>query len=94
MAACRSVGYRFGNLAYSSDVVDLPEPAFEALEGLDVWIVDALRYTPHPTHAHVDQALAWIDRVQPEAGDPDQSAHRSRLRGARQPAAGRGRAGL
>jgi phosphoribosyl 1,2-cyclic phosphate phosphodiesterase len=61
----RSVGYRFGGLAYSSDVVDLPESAFEALADLDVWIVDALRYTPHPTHAHVDRALEWIARVQP-----------------------------
>jgi phosphoribosyl 1,2-cyclic phosphate phosphodiesterase len=61
----RSVGYRFGNLAYSSDVVDLPETAFEALHNLDVWIVDALRYTPHPTHAHVERALEWIARVRP-----------------------------
>ena len=62
----KSVGYRFGNLAYSSDVVDLPEPVFAALEGLDVWIVDALRYTPHPTHAHVNKALEWIARVRPK----------------------------
>ncbi len=62
----RSVGYRFGNLAYSSDVVDLPPEAFAALEGLDVWIVDALRYTPHPTHAHVDRTLEWIARVKPK----------------------------
>ena len=62
----RSVGYRFGNLAYSSDVVDLPPEAFAALGGLDVWIVDALRYTPHPTHAHVDRALEWIARVKPK----------------------------
>jgi phosphoribosyl 1,2-cyclic phosphate phosphodiesterase len=62
----RSVGYRFGNLAYSSDVVGLPEPVFQALEGLDVWIVDALRYTPHPTHAHVERALEWIARVRPK----------------------------
>jgi phosphoribosyl 1,2-cyclic phosphate phosphodiesterase len=64
--AGRSVGYRFGNLAYSSDVVGIPEPVFEALEGLDVWIVDALRYMPHPTHAHVDLALEWIARVRPK----------------------------
>ncbi len=63
--AVRSLGYRFGSIAYSSDVVDLPEPSFALLEGLDVWIVDALRYMPHPTHAHVDKALAWIDRVKP-----------------------------
>jgi phosphoribosyl 1,2-cyclic phosphate phosphodiesterase len=61
----RSLGYRFGSVAYSSDVVDLPEESFALLEGLDVWIVDALRYAPHPTHAHVDKALAWIDRVKP-----------------------------
>jgi phosphoribosyl 1,2-cyclic phosphate phosphodiesterase len=61
----RSVGYRFGPVAYSSDVLELPESAFEALQGLDLWIVDALRYAPHPTHAHVDRALGWIERVRP-----------------------------
>jgi phosphoribosyl 1,2-cyclic phosphate phosphodiesterase len=64
--AARSVGYRFGNLAYSSDVVDFPELVFQVLEGLDVWIVDALRYTPHPTHAHVERTLEWIARVRPK----------------------------
>ncbi len=62
----RSLGYRFGDVAYSSDVVDLSEAAFEALAGVKVWILDALRYTPHPTHAHVDKALAWIERVRPQ----------------------------
>jgi len=62
----KSVGYRIGNVAYSSDVVGLPEASFEALKGLKVWIVDALRYRPHPTHATVEQALAWIARVKPE----------------------------
>jgi len=61
----RSVGYRFGGVAYSSDVVGLHERAFEALAGLDVWIVDALRYRPHPTHAHLDLALSWIERLKP-----------------------------
>jgi phosphoribosyl 1,2-cyclic phosphate phosphodiesterase len=61
----KSLGYRFGPAAYSSDVVDLPEASFAALQGLDLWIVDALRYRPHPTHAHVDKALAWIERVKP-----------------------------
>jgi phosphoribosyl 1,2-cyclic phosphate phosphodiesterase len=61
----KSLGYRFGSLAYSSDLVELPEASFAILEGVDVWIVDALRYMPHPTHAHVDKALGWIDRVQP-----------------------------
>jgi phosphoribosyl 1,2-cyclic phosphate phosphodiesterase len=61
----RSLGYRFGGIAYSSDVVDLPPSAFEALQNLDVWIVDALRYRPHPTHAHLGKALDWIERVKP-----------------------------
>ena len=62
----RSVGYRFGDVAYSSDVVNLDAAAFAALQGLDLWIVDALRRTPHPTHAHLDKTLAWIERVKPK----------------------------
>lgn len=61
----RSVGYRFENVAYSSDVVNLDEAAFKALAGLDVWILDALRWRSHPTHAHVELALEWIARVRP-----------------------------
>ena len=61
-----SQGFRFGPLAYSSDVVNLDEEAFAALAGVECWIVDALRYTPHPTHAHVDKALGWIERVRPK----------------------------
>jgi len=61
----RSVGYRFGDVAYSSDVVRLSDEAFAALEGLDVWIVDGLRWRPHPTHAHVEKALEWIARARP-----------------------------
>jgi phosphoribosyl 1,2-cyclic phosphate phosphodiesterase len=61
----RSVGYRFGPIAYSSDVLALDEAAFEALAGVELWIVDALRYTPHPTHAHVERTLGWIERLKP-----------------------------
>ena len=60
-----TVGYRFGDVAYSSDVVNLDESAFAALQGLDVWIVDALRYAPHPTHAHLERTLGWIERLKP-----------------------------
>jgi phosphoribosyl 1,2-cyclic phosphate phosphodiesterase len=62
----RSAGYRFGGVAYSSDVVNLDEAAFAALAGVEVWIVDALRWRPHPTHAHVARSLEWIARVQPK----------------------------
>ncbi|WP_409020862.1 MBL fold metallo-hydrolase [Brevundimonas vesicularis] len=58
-----SVGYRLGSVVYSSDVSDLDDAGFEAIQGADLWIVDALRYMPHPTHAHVDKALDWIDRA-------------------------------
>ena len=62
----RSLGFRFGGLGYSSDVSDLDDAALAALEGIDTWIVDALRYTPHPTHAHVEKTLGWIARVKPK----------------------------
>jgi phosphoribosyl 1,2-cyclic phosphate phosphodiesterase len=61
----RSIGYRFGGVAYSSDVLDLEPDAFEALKDLDLWIVDALRYAPHPTHAHVERTLGWIEALRP-----------------------------
>lgn len=60
------LGLRFGNLAYSNDVSGLPDAAFKVLEGVKVWIVDALRYKPHPTHAHLDRTLEWVARVRPE----------------------------
>jgi len=62
----RSLGFRFGRFAYSSDVSDLSDEAFAALEGLDCWVVDALRYIHHPTHANVETALKWIARVKPK----------------------------
>ena len=60
-----SLGYRFGPIAYSSDVDRLDDTAFAALAGVECWIVDALRYTPHPSHAHVARTLEWIARVKP-----------------------------
>lgn len=60
-----SLGFRFGDAAYSNDVVAMPETTWERLNGLSLWIVDALRDKPHPTHAHVDLALEWITRAKP-----------------------------
>lgn len=60
-----SLGFRFGPIAYSSDVNRLGEDAFAVLEGVEIWIVDALRYAAHPTHANVATALEWIARVKP-----------------------------
>ncbi|WP_018697950.1 MBL fold metallo-hydrolase [Amorphus coralli] len=60
-----SLGFRIGSVAYSSDVSDLPQASLDHLRDLDVWIVDALRYTPHPSHFSVDDALGWIDHLKP-----------------------------
>ena len=60
-----SLGFRLGSVAYSSDVSGMPDESFAALEGLECWILDALRYAPHPTHVNVETALAWIARVKP-----------------------------
>jgi len=62
----RSLGFRFGPLAYSPDADHLDDEAFAALQGVDCWIVDALRHTPHPSHAHLARTLEWIARVKPE----------------------------
>ncbi|MET0380859.1 MAG: MBL fold metallo-hydrolase [Methyloceanibacter sp.] len=61
-----TLGFRFGDVAYSPDVSDFPNESLEALERLDVWIIDALRYTPHPSHLSVEQALGWIARMKPK----------------------------
>ncbi|HEY1981691.1 MAG TPA: MBL fold metallo-hydrolase [Xanthobacteraceae bacterium] len=61
-----SLGFRFGNLAYSCDLSGLPPDSVAALSGLDVWIVDALRYRPHPSHFSLDDALSWIERIKPK----------------------------
>ena len=61
-----SLGFRFGPLGYSSDLVGLPEESFALLAGVHTWIVDCLRYEPHPTHAHLALALEWIARLEPK----------------------------
>jgi phosphoribosyl 1,2-cyclic phosphate phosphodiesterase len=60
-----ALGFRFGNLAYSADISDLPPESIAALADLDVWIVDALRYRPHPSHFSLADALRWIERLKP-----------------------------
>jgi phosphoribosyl 1,2-cyclic phosphate phosphodiesterase len=56
-------GFRFGNAAYLTDVSAIPEESFALLEGVDVLVLSALRHTPHPSHATVEQALAWAQRI-------------------------------
>jgi phosphoribosyl 1,2-cyclic phosphate phosphodiesterase len=61
-----ALGFRIGALAYLPDVVAIPPEAWEHLQDLDVWIVDALRRAPHPTHAHLALALEWIAQTRPK----------------------------
>ncbi len=61
-----SLGFRSGDAAYSNDVVSMPDETFARLEGLALWIVDALREKPHPTHAHLEMSLGWIARMKPK----------------------------
>jgi phosphoribosyl 1,2-cyclic phosphate phosphodiesterase len=61
-----SLGFRFGGIAYTADLVGMPDESAEALTGLDVWIVDALRHTPHPSHFSLSDALDWIGRLKPK----------------------------
>ncbi len=44
----------------------MPDETVEALADLDVWIVDALRYKPHPSHFSLADALGWIERIKPK----------------------------
>jgi phosphoribosyl 1,2-cyclic phosphate phosphodiesterase len=60
-----AIGFRFGALAYAPDVSRMPSESVETLRGLEVLIIDALRYTPHPTHFSVADALALIEEVRP-----------------------------
>jgi len=60
-----ALGFRVGDLAYLPDVAKIYDDAWPVLQGLDCWIVDALRRTPHPTHSHLAQTLDWIAQVAP-----------------------------
>ena len=60
-----ALGYRIGNAAYTPDVSSIPRESWDALESLDLWIIDGLRYAPHPSHFSVSDALAWIERFKP-----------------------------
>ncbi len=63
-----ALGFRVGDLAYLPDVASIPEEVWPMLSGLDTWICDALRRTPHPTHAHLEQTLEWLHRAAPRRG--------------------------
>ncbi|KNG95100.1 MBL fold metallo-hydrolase [Pseudaestuariivita atlantica] len=59
------LGFRIGGLAYVPDVSEIPEASWTHLRDLDIWVVDALRRDPHPTHAHLAKTLGWIADAAP-----------------------------
>ncbi len=61
----RVLGFRIGGLAYCTDCSEIPDETWPLLEGVDLLVLDALRYTPHPAHFNVEQALAVIARAKP-----------------------------
>lgn len=61
----RSLGFRFGKLAYLTDHSEVPEAAMALLDDLDVLFLDALRHKPHPTHSTVEQSLRYVERLKP-----------------------------
>ena len=88
-----SLGFRFGDVAYSADIKSLPAESLPFMTGLQVWIVDALRFSPHPSHLNLDEALAWIERLKPKRAiltnlhsDLDYEALRARLPAGVEPA--------
>ena len=60
-----ALGFRIGALAYTPDVKRIPQASLPFLEGLDMWIIDALRDRPHPSHFSLDDALHWIETMRP-----------------------------
>ncbi|MDE3059576.1 MAG: MBL fold metallo-hydrolase [Pseudomonadota bacterium] len=74
-AKTKTLGYRIGNFSYSTDVNVLPEEAFDALQGTEVWVVDCLRYTKSLSHSDLENTLAWIGRVRPKLAVLTHMAH-------------------
>ena len=59
-------GYKFGSCAYITDCSEIPERTQDQLQNLDLLILNALQYEPHPTHLHWGGALKWVNRLKPK----------------------------
>ncbi|MEM9782303.1 MAG: MBL fold metallo-hydrolase [Pseudomonadota bacterium] len=57
-----ALGFRIGPLVYVPDISEMTNEAWAMLQGAEVWVIDALRYRPHPSHANVETALGWVAR--------------------------------
>lgn len=61
----RTLGFRFGKIAYCTDTSGIPEASLDRLQDLDVLILDALRLAPHPTHLCLEQAIELSQLLKP-----------------------------
>ena len=59
-------GYKVGNFVYSTDVKEFPKESEKYLYGLDLWVVDCVRYEPHYSHSHFEQTISWIKKFKPK----------------------------
>ncbi len=60
-----ALGFRIANMAYIPDISDFYDSSWERVKNLDILIIDSLRRTPHPAHAHLEKTLEWIEKLQP-----------------------------
>jgi phosphoribosyl 1,2-cyclic phosphate phosphodiesterase len=72
---CNSLGIRVGNFVYSTDFNLLPDESIKALEGVETWVIDCLRYMWAPTHNYYETAMDWIERMQPKRAILTHMAH-------------------
>lgn len=70
------LGFRIGKMAYLSDIKTIPEEEFSKLKGLELLVIEALRYGEHPSHIGVEEALKLIDRIQPKEARFTHLSHR------------------
>ena len=61
-----ALGFKFENVVYMPDVLDIYPEAWGQLQGLDLLIIDALRRNPHPTHTHLEKTLGWLKQLKPK----------------------------
>lgn len=69
------LGFRIGKLAYITDCSRIPQSSYSLLEGLDVLVLNALRFRPHVNHFTIDQALREVERIRPRVAYLTHIAH-------------------
>ena len=62
----RTLGLRCGSFGYSTDALALDEAAFDALAGIDTWVVGCFQRQQHKTHAWLERIYEWTARLRPK----------------------------